>query len=421
MLRLQKKVILITGAGGFIGTRAVDYFSSKGWKVKAVLHKDKLEKNPQVEYIIGDIRDKDFLDSALSGVNYIIHLAARKSDEPDSYSVNVLGSKNLANLAKKHKIQKIVNVSTASTRISKKGRYAITKSLADAELKNSGIDVITLRPSIIYGDFEGGIFGTLAEATSGSVIPLFGSANTIFWPIHMEDLMRAFEISLEKNLPDKDYDVGSLEEIKFKSLVNSISKVLWHKEAKFVNLPVWTGLLGAKILSFSKNPKISRSNVLGGAYTARLDTKKFVKDFKFKPRQFSQGLSDLNPEEWLFHREARILLEYIASLSDIKISKDLEEKFIKAQKSNGIWLSGNPRQIITSRFLPSLDLKTSKNKNSIFQKKLVLASAIVEVSPEGAGWLLPKNPRYLTQTAKASILIAKSFIFLPLVGGRNEV
>ncbi len=84
-------LVLVTGGAGFIGSHTVDRLIEEGFDVRVL---DILQKpvhmkgkpaylNPKAEFILGDVRDRDTLDNALKGVEYIYHLAAYQDYLPD--------------------------------------------------------------------------------------------------------------------------------------------------------------------------------------------------------------------------------------------------------------------------------------------------------------------------------------------------
>ncbi len=83
--------VLVTGGAGFIGSHTVDRLIEEGYKVKIL---DNLQKpvhlkgapsylNPAAEFILGDVRDRDALENALQGADYVYHLAAYQDYLPD--------------------------------------------------------------------------------------------------------------------------------------------------------------------------------------------------------------------------------------------------------------------------------------------------------------------------------------------------
>lgn len=83
--------VLVTGGAGFIGSHTVDLLLEKGYEVKVL---DLLQKRvhpygkpkylgPEVEFIQGDVADKETMAKAMAGVEGIFHLAAYQDYMPD--------------------------------------------------------------------------------------------------------------------------------------------------------------------------------------------------------------------------------------------------------------------------------------------------------------------------------------------------
>jgi len=95
---LTMKKILITGGAGFIGSHLCDELISKGYTVRvldnliAQVHGPDAERpeylNPEVELIVGDVRDKAVVLQALEGIDAVYHFAARVGVGQSMYEVN---------------------------------------------------------------------------------------------------------------------------------------------------------------------------------------------------------------------------------------------------------------------------------------------------------------------------------------------
>ncbi|MHA7304897.1 GDP-mannose 4,6-dehydratase [Arthrobacter sp. TMN-49] len=104
------RLVLVTGAEGFIGSTLVDELVRAGCRVRALTHyKPYAEKgflagyaaHPQVELLTGDVRDPVSVYDAVEGVDTVFHLAALigipySYAAPDSYvQTNVMGTHNI--------------------------------------------------------------------------------------------------------------------------------------------------------------------------------------------------------------------------------------------------------------------------------------------------------------------------------------
>ena len=125
-----KKRILITGGAGFIGSHVADRLLSSGYSVclfdnlsEQVHGSDAVRPeylDPQLELIIGDIRDRDAVRRALNGIDAVIHLAAmvgvgQSMYEIEKYtSVNNLGTTVLLEALIERPVEKLIVASSMS-------------------------------------------------------------------------------------------------------------------------------------------------------------------------------------------------------------------------------------------------------------------------------------------------------------------
>ncbi len=118
--------ILVTGGGGFIGSHLVDLLLKQGHSVRVLDnfstgHRSNIPlSNSALQVVEGDIRDQMTVEQTVSGVDAIVHLAAVASvqasvDDPfGTHEVNLIGTVNLLEAAKKHSVGRFVFASSAA-------------------------------------------------------------------------------------------------------------------------------------------------------------------------------------------------------------------------------------------------------------------------------------------------------------------
>lgn len=118
--------ILVTGGGGFIGSHLVDHLLESGNKVWVLDnfstgHRSNLpSSNPSLTIVEGDIRDVQIVDSVMSKVTAVVHLAAVASvqasieDPLGTHQVNLVGTLNLLEAARKYSVKRFVFASSAA-------------------------------------------------------------------------------------------------------------------------------------------------------------------------------------------------------------------------------------------------------------------------------------------------------------------
>lgn len=129
---LSNQTVLVTGAGGFIGSHLVEALLAKGCQVRALIKYNSrndwgnLEQLPpesqaQLEIISGDITDPFLVRQAVKGCAAVFHLAALigipySYVAPQHYvNVNVQGTLNVLEACRSEGVQKLVHTSTSET------------------------------------------------------------------------------------------------------------------------------------------------------------------------------------------------------------------------------------------------------------------------------------------------------------------
>lgn len=403
----MKLRVAVTGAHGFIGRHVVEALVAKGYIVRAIARKRNHSPylvNERFELVYGDIRNREFLFEAMKDVNIVVHLAAAKSDEKESYETNVLGTRNLKEACEANDVSFIVHMSTMSTKIERKGAYAYTKSAADEEIKKGSIPVTIIRPSVVYGPEFTGVFGSMLKFSRLPFVPMFGNGDVIFRPIHVDDLAQMIVRLIENEKSwGGDYDAGGKEKISFKSLLKMIAhRITGKRNVHVLHVPASLGIAGARALALlTSRPPITVSNILGSTQHVVTDSEKLIRESKFVPRTLESGLAELR-ERYRMRKELELIYHYLlpGCLKAYPIEENEIDNYALALESRGI---STPLRDIAYKplVLGFLDAVSKLfYKSSVLQKKLHIAFILLECSPRSAQFLLPR------QRSVASIMAA---------------
>ena len=379
--------VLVTGASGLIGEAVMKRLLADGYDAKGLVR----TKNPAFPCVIGDMTDAVSLRRATENIDWVVHLAARKSDEADSDAVNVQGARNLADACKTNGVKLIINVSTQSVKLKAKGTYARTKAEADAILRGCSVPVITLMPSVVYGDRTQGIFGSLLAFLKLPIVPVIGKGNGRFRPIHKDDVATVIEkIAQVPQAQGQSFDVGGPDELSMNALLATLMQRTGKKKIT-VHIPIPAALLIANILKLLGKPIITVSNVLGAAEDIPMNIEPLRKAIGWTPQSLQTGLDAIFATTEI--TEASALLAYVLGTGnncDLTAEKALYERAVAANNipphALDRCLLGQPRKLgaidAASRLL---------RPQCLLQQKLLIAAAVVECSPVSADIYLPKN------------------------------
>jgi len=393
--------ILVTGAAGFIGKDVVRRLVEHGWRVKAMSRGAGIsfESNELLELVQADMRDERSLRQAVTGVAVVVHLAAAKSDEPDSEDVNVRGAERLVKVCQAEGCGRIINISTQSAEIAQKGIYARTKSAAEKIFHNSGLQVTTLRPSVVYGEEESGVFGTVLKFVRRlPVVPVLGDGRWLSAPVYVGDVSTAIIACIENdNTIGKIYFIGGPECVSFDSLIDRTCFALGVRRPK-VHIPFSISLWAARTLvALWPECPITVSNVLGSNQNTEVDIEPARKDFGFDPISLNEGLALVldvcgaglpNGSDQRIAADFKLIAGY---LIDADPPAELVDRYVAAHSE----LFGNavaPEWEFVRRHpraLPYLDAAAGVlARHSLLRKNILLAAAILEASPAYADFFL---------------------------------
>ena len=174
----KNKKLLITGGTGSFGNAVLDKFLGSEISEIRILSRDEkkqhdmrvVHNNSKIRFFIGDVRDRDSIRSAISGVDYIFHAAALKQVPSceffpvEAVKTNVLGTDNVLSVAIENNVKKVICLSTD------KAVYPIN-AMGTSKAIMEKVFVAKSRTSdstVICGTRYGNVM-----ASRGSVIPHF--------------------------------------------------------------------------------------------------------------------------------------------------------------------------------------------------------------------------------------------------------
>jgi NADH dehydrogenase len=236
-------LILVTGSTGFVGRHVVKSLHSQQKKLRCLVRSPRKAEALQglaAEISFGDVTDLSALETALAGVDIVIHLAAiiRESKGATFHKVNYQGTKNLVAAARKQGVRRIIYMSNLGAGPAPEYPFLRSKWLAEEEVRQSGMEHIILRPSIIYGEGDQFI-NTLASLIRRTpVVPVPGSGKTRFQPIAVKDVARCIVVAAENHhLLGQIVALGGPEHLSYEEILDIIIAVLKLKRRK-IHLPL---------------------------------------------------------------------------------------------------------------------------------------------------------------------------------------
>jgi len=253
------KTVLVTGAGGFIGSHLVETLVSEGAQVRAFVHynsrgdggllrllpSDTLTK---IEVIPGDLQDQDAVQKAVQGCQIVFHLGALISI-PYSYfhplevtNVNVMGTLNVLLACRDAKTERLIHTSTSevygtaqqvpireSHVLQGQSPYSASKIGADklAESFYCAFDlpVVTVRPFNTFGPRQSAraVIPTIITQTLTSSSINLGNLEATRDFTYVIDTVQGFiKAAIVKNVEGQVFNLGVGQEISIGEIAKKI-------------------------------------------------------------------------------------------------------------------------------------------------------------------------------------------------------
>jgi NAD dependent epimerase/dehydratase len=259
----KDRQVLVTGAGGFIGSHLAEALCEAGARVRAMVHYNALGQAgwldespvlPQMEVYTGDICDRDSVRAAVQGIDTVFHLAALIAipysyRAPESYiRTNIQGTMNILQEARECGVRRVVHTSTSEVYgtaryapideahpLQGQSPYSASKigadKMAEAFHFSFGVPVVTVRPFNAFGPRQSAravIPTIITQCLRGEEVRLGSLAPTRdlnFVTNTIEGFMLA---GLSEKALGRTINLGSGREISIGDLAELIGKLSGH-------------------------------------------------------------------------------------------------------------------------------------------------------------------------------------------------
>lgn len=270
-MNIQGSTILVTGGAGLIGSTTIDLLLREGDPHRIVVfdnlsrgsasNLDAALRDPRVELVHADIRDRDALARAMQGIDGVVHMAAIRitacAAEPrEAFDVMCAGTYNVVEAAQAANVKKVVAASTASVYgladefptterhhpYNNRTWYGAAKVMLEGLLRSFndmyGLPYVAFRYFNVYGprmDTHGKytevMIRWMERLDAGQPPLVLGDGLQTMDFVYVEDVARANVLALASDVSDEVFNVASGEETSLRDLAALLGRVMGREIA----------------------------------------------------------------------------------------------------------------------------------------------------------------------------------------------
>lgn len=328
----MSKKIFITGATGFIGRKLALKLANEGHQVVALIRsrsKAQALTHDNISLVEGDLFNLEALETGMASCDEVFHLAAFASvwAKGDTFQkVNINGTLNILDSAKKTGVRKVVVTSTAGVigpavdgpvheetprKVDFFTDYESTKYESELKIKEyaaNGQHVVIVNPTRVYGpgplNVSNSVTKLVKQYIAGKWKFMPGDGLSTGNYVFVDDVINGHILAMERGRSGERYLLGG-EDATYHELFDTIAEV-GGKKYKLYKMPLGAMLTFGKIQlflaeNFGRQPMITPGWVRKYLYKWSVSSAKAQEELGYEITPLKTGIE--NTVEWLRQEE----------------------------------------------------------------------------------------------------------------------
>lgn len=265
--------VLVTGASGFVGSALLRHLATQQLDLVVAVRSGYTLSCSECVFKVGNINAETDWSAVIKDVDVVVHVAGlahleqrASTDALTAFrSVNCDGTLNLARQAVAAGVRRLIYISSIGVNGDQGGRpltaddspapvdfYAQSKWEAEQALmalaKESALEVVIIRPPLVYGTGAPGNFGKLVRAVSRGIPLPLGAVKNRRTLVALENLVDLIRVCItHPDAANQVFLAGDAEDISTTELLKCVAKAL-NKPALLLPVPVGMMAFGAGLL-----------------------------------------------------------------------------------------------------------------------------------------------------------------------------
>jgi len=219
----KNKLIMLTGATGYVGGRLLQMLEQHGYRVRCMARRPENlvpRVGPSTQVVKGDVLDLVSLQSALKGVSVAYYLVHSMSSEGSFEENDRKAAHNFGKIAKAAGVERIIYLGGLGNDDDDLSPHLRSRQEVGKILRQSGVPLLEFRASIVIGS------GSLSFQLIRSLVERLPIMITPKWvqvsaqPIAIEDLIEYLEAALF--VPDSGcrvYEIGGADQVSYADIM----------------------------------------------------------------------------------------------------------------------------------------------------------------------------------------------------------
>jgi uncharacterized protein YbjT (DUF2867 family) len=225
---LEKPLVLVTGATGYIGGRLVPVLEDAGVRLRCLARQPAALASrvlPTTEIVAGDLLDPASLDRALAGIDVAYYLVHSMGAHGDYRETDRTAARHFGEAARRAGVRRIVYLGGLATGDETFSKHLRSRIETGQALRDSGVPVVEFRASVVIGSgslsFE--LIRALVERLPVMICPRWVS--TLAQPIGIDDVLAYLAAAFQ--LPDNEsrtFEIGGADQASYGDVMHEYAR-----------------------------------------------------------------------------------------------------------------------------------------------------------------------------------------------------
>ncbi len=290
--------VFVTGGTGFVGKSVVRALQAHGCIVRCLVRpgsEPDLRGFEAIERVPGDVLIPKGLAESIQGCAAVIHLVGIIREHPARgvtfERLHTVATRNMVEATKAAGVHRYLQMSALGTRSNARSRYHQTKWAAEEAVRQSGLQWIIFRPSVIYGPGDGFVTVLARLVRRLPAVPVIGDGTYQLQPIPVEQVAEAFARALEREeTVGQAYEIGGPRPYPFTKILDLIGAAIGKPKVRKLYQPM--GVMRPLVACCQHLPffPLTSDQLLMLEEDNVCDPTPFFKAFDLEPVNFPDGL-----------------------------------------------------------------------------------------------------------------------------------